>query len=122
MPPDVQAYLADRLAAPPKRKGRPAKHPGQLEFDRLRNARALFDAIHKIRTEGREGRPPLSEAKACAAYAATNKLNAESVERQYWVAKKKLLSLIERDDAGTPKYFLTHEDYVSWEKTNLKKK
>jgi len=121
VPADVQAYLADLLDAPPKGKGRPAKHPGQLESDQFRNARALFDAIHKIRTEGREGRRPLSGAKACAAYAETNKLNAESVERQYRVAKKKLLSLIERDDMGTPKYFLTAEDYISWEKTNLKK-
>jgi hypothetical protein len=122
VPPDVQAYLADLHGAPRKAKGRPTKHPGQLEYDQFRNARALFDAIHKIRTEGREGRRPLSEAKACAAYAATKKtVKAESVERQYWAAKKKLLSLIERDDTGTHKYFLTREDYLSWETTNLKK-
>jgi hypothetical protein len=124
VPPDVQAYLADLLDAPRKAKGRPTKHPGQLESDQFRNAQVLFDAIHKIRTEGREGRRPLSEARACAAYAATKKLKAvkaESVKRQYSAAKKKLLSLIERDNTGTPKYFLTHEDYLSWEKTNLKK-
>ena len=126
VPPDVQSYLADLLDAPRKARGRPTKHPGQLEYDRIQSARVLFDAIHKIRTEGREGRGPLSEAKACAAYAAKLKtVKAESVERQYWDAKKRLLKLlprIEPDSSGTTRYyFLTHEDHLAWEKTSLKK-
>jgi hypothetical protein len=115
VPPDVQAYLG----APRKAKGRPKKHPGQIESDQFLNAGALFNAIHKIRTEGREGRRPLSEAKACAAYAAARKAVKKSVERQYSDAKKKLRSIIERDNTGEPKRFLTYKDYLSWEKTSL---
>jgi hypothetical protein len=115
VPPDVQAHLADRLARRPKGKGRPAKHPGQLEYDQLRKARDLFDAIHKIRAERR-----LSEAKACAAYAEINKLSAKSVMRRYQAARRKLRAAFERVD-GDPKCFLTYEDYIAWEKANLKK-
>lgn len=119
VPPDVQAYVADRYVAPPKGKeGRPSKHPD----DQLREAGDLFAAIHKIRIAGRR---PLSVTRACAIYAEANKLKAESVERQYRAAKKKLFSRIERvgpiDATGTPAYFLTAEDHIAWEKANLKK-
>jgi hypothetical protein len=115
VPPDVQAYLADLVDAPRKAKGRPAKHPGQLEYDQLRKAGDLFAAIRKIRAEGR-----LSEAMACKEYAKTNRLSRESVERQYRAAKKKLRAAFERVD-GDPKCFLTYEDYIAWEKASLKK-
>jgi hypothetical protein len=147
VPPDVQAYLADLVDAPRKAKGRPAKHPGQLEYDQLREAGDLFAAIQKIRSTGAaEGRGPfgaipntspavpaapatpadqvplprLSEAMACKEYAEINKLSAKSVVRRYQAAKKKLRATFERVDGDT-KYFLTHEDHIAWEKANLKK-
>lgn len=124
MPPGVQAYLADLLDAPPKGKGRPAKHPGQLESSRFLKARALFVAIQEIRTAPTaEGpRRPLSEAKACAVYTEINKLHSVgSVVRRYRAAKKKMHPPIPRDGTGRPKWFRTHKDMVDWEKTNLKK-
>ena len=118
VPPDVQAYLARA----PRGKGRPSKLPGQPESDQWVKARALFDAIQEIRTAPTaEGHRALAEVRACAAYAKTEGLNAESVERRYRAAKRKLLRSIPRDDAGAPAYFLTAEDHISWEKTNLKK-
>jgi hypothetical protein len=120
VPPDVQAHLADRWAAllRAKGRGRPPKHPGQIEYDQLRKARDLFGAINKIRIGRR-----VSEAKACAEYAkAINKPNnAESVERQYRAAKKRMLLLIKRYDTGTTKWFLTAEDRDDWVRANLEK-
>lgn len=118
MPPDVQAYFADRYVARPQRKkGRPSKHPGQLESDQLREAGDLFAAVHKIRTEGR-----LSEAKACAKYAKIDGLkSAKSVVRRYQAAKKKLRALFEAANTDEHRWFLSYEDYIDWETANLKK-
>ena len=118
VPPDVQNYLADLLDPPPKGKGRPAKHPGQIKSDQWQSARALYDAITKIRTD--QGRPV---AKACAEYAEIKKgPDAKSVEREYRAAKKLLLADIQHLNTPTTQWFLSLADVNSSLRKGLKKR
>jgi hypothetical protein len=110
VPAEVQKYLADLLDPPHVGRGRPKKQPGQLEADRLEAAAQLFAAIDVIRRDA-----DISIAKACAAYAAFKRTgSALSIERQYWDAKKKLAARL------SPNWFLSHEDYLAWERKQLK--
>jgi hypothetical protein len=122
VPSDVQNYLADLLDAPPKGKGRPTKHPGQIKSDQWRSARALFDAIDKIRTAGRPDNTPLSVAKACEAYADGKGPDAKSVEREYRAAEKLLLADVEHLNTPTHQWFLSHAVFVSSLRKGLKKR
>jgi hypothetical protein len=110
VPPGVQNYLADLLDRPPVSKGRPKKQPGQIEADRFKAAVELFATINTIRNDAN-----ISVAKACASYAAFRKTGtAQSVERQYWDAKKRLVAAL------PPNTFLTDKDYLAWEDKNPK--
>ena len=122
VPPDVQNYLADRLDPPPRERGRPKKHPGQAKSDQWRSARALFDAIDKIRTAGRPPNDPLSVAKACEAYADGKGPDAKSVEREYRAAEKLLSADIEHLNTPTHQWFLSHAVYISSLRKGLKKR
>jgi hypothetical protein len=80
VPPDVQNYIAhQKYDPPPKEKGRPKKHPGQIRSDQWQSARRLYDAINSIRTDRR-----ISLAQSFKEYAAIKKgPGAKSVEHEY---------------------------------------